>query len=56
MQWHPALHIAFGYAQTNIRWWDIEDKLAGKLQKAVMDCCIARPLSGRVIFDQMELY
>jgi len=56
MQWHPALHIAFGYAQTNIRWWDIEDKLAGKLQKAVMDCCVARPLSGRVIFDQMELY
>ena len=46
MQWHPTLHIAFGYAQTNLRWWDIEDKLAGKLQKAVIDCCVGRALSG----------
>ena len=44
MQWQPTMNIAFGYAQTNLRWWDIEDKLAGKLQKAVTDCYVARPL------------
>ena len=45
MQWHPTLKIAFGYAQTNVRWYDRLYKIGGKLQKSVLDCHIARPLS-----------
>ena len=41
MQWHPTLNIAFGYAQTNTRWYDETYAVGGKLQKLVMDCHIA---------------
>ena len=45
MQWHPTLKIAFGYAQTNVRWYDQLYKIGGALQKSVLDCYITRPWS-----------
>ena len=37
-QWHPELEISFAYTPTRMRWYDLQNKRGGKLQKKVVEC------------------